>query len=648
LSRIGFLGRRAREETTDDFGNSTPDLKTSASRSSFTSTDGSLPPLPFNLGGAADTRSTEGSSTPLPFPQMSADLSRRGSVDSVFDQLTANSSNAAETRKILKKHHDNQLLETGVKAEQAFVGTPDYLAPESILGTGQDAAVDWWALGVISYEFMWGYPPFHAATPTKVFENILARNLEWHDEDVDISHEAHELIDRLLTTNPAHRLGAHGAYEIKIQSFFQDTNWNSVYNEEPNFVPQVENFEDTMYFDNRGLTDASKLELNSDEEEQERRISVSSHDLLKVDGKSDTPGSSMTDSGSFDRRRSTGVNIRDEVKKSIENSVFQSGVFTSAGLTTELPTRHKSSDTLSETIEKGRIEQRRKTEAAKKSRPNLTPLTMTRVKSSLQLHSAPVSSYTNDEGPDFGMFVYKNLPLLEKANIEMVKKLRIEQPLMITSTDNVLTLARPRQYSLPPGNSGKPRMGKSSPWYSLNLNSSADVDSIDTPSKAPSAIQHVLLRRLTDSMIPRRNSMPTPLRVPLTSESESEDEVESTTKITIEPPLGSNEDSTQISLRTAVVPHAAVASGTSNVVTPAQLSVLASAIAPVHLHDCLIADDNPISSKILEVMLRKMSGRSVVVKNGAEAIRCAMGDIKFDVIFMDIHMPISKSSFAHS
>ena len=459
LSRIGFLGRRAREETPEEMGNSTPDLNPSVSRSSFTSTDGSLPPLPFSLGGPAESR-TLGSEAPLsasPFAHLNPRMSRRSSVDSVFDQLTT-SNNVTETRSLLKKHQESQFLEKGAKKDdQSFVGTPDYLAPESILGTGQDTAVDWWALGVISYEFMWGYPPFHAATPTKVFENILARNLEWHDDDVDISDEAHQLIDRLLTTNPAHRLGAHGAYEVKIQGFFQDTNWNSVYNEEPNFVPKVENFEDTMYFDNRGLTDATKLELNSDEEEAERRISLSSHDLLKIEGRSDTQSSSMTDSGSFDRRRSTGLNIRDEVKKSIENSVFQSGVFTSAGLTAELPIRHKSNDTLSETIEKGRLEQRRKTEAAKKSRPPLTPLSMTRTKSHLQMHSAPVSAQLVDEGPDFGMFVYKNLPLLEKANIEMVKKLRLEQPLMITSTEN--SLSRPRQASLPPNVALRPLPG---------------------------------------------------------------------------------------------------------------------------------------------------------------------------------------------
>ena len=63
-------------------------------------------------------------------------------------------------------------------APKRFVGTPDYLAPESILGIGMDDfAVDWWALGVILYEFLYGVPPFHADTPEKVFDNILSTGM---------------------------------------------------------------------------------------------------------------------------------------------------------------------------------------------------------------------------------------------------------------------------------------------------------------------------------------------------------------------------------------------------------------------------------------------------------------------------------------
>ena len=39
-------------------------------------------------------------------------------------------------------------------------GTPEYLAPEIILSKGYNRAVDWWALGVLIYEMVAGYPPF--------------------------------------------------------------------------------------------------------------------------------------------------------------------------------------------------------------------------------------------------------------------------------------------------------------------------------------------------------------------------------------------------------------------------------------------------------------------------------------------------------
>lgn len=45
------------------------------------------------------------------------------------------------------------------------VGTPDYLAPELLLGTGHGAEVDWWSLGAILYEFVTGVPPFNADSP---------------------------------------------------------------------------------------------------------------------------------------------------------------------------------------------------------------------------------------------------------------------------------------------------------------------------------------------------------------------------------------------------------------------------------------------------------------------------------------------------
>ena len=56
------------------------------------------------------------------------------------------------------------------------VGTPDYLAPELLLGTGHGAEVDWWSLGAILYEFVTGVPPFNADSP-EVSSQLLSQTV---------------------------------------------------------------------------------------------------------------------------------------------------------------------------------------------------------------------------------------------------------------------------------------------------------------------------------------------------------------------------------------------------------------------------------------------------------------------------------------
>ncbi len=198
----------------------------------------------------------------------------------------------------------------------------------------------------------------------KVFENILSRNLHFEDDDEDADEEklltesARDLIERLLCLDVEQRLGSKsGAQELKAQPFFGVINWETLPNEEAQFVPHVEKFDDTSYFDSRGASGPiSDLALNND---------------LDVDHPQDS-----------------------------DTTEEQATVDTTLGETSQSESHSTLDD--SRTFQERRPN---RTDQMKKSRSLLS-----------MNHQVPK--------PDFGSFVYKNLSLLEKANNDVVKKLR--------------------------------------------------------------------------------------------------------------------------------------------------------------------------------------------------------------------------------
>ncbi|KAF5480281.1 hypothetical protein F2P56_001043 [Juglans regia] len=149
---------------------------------------------------------------------------------------------------------DDLKSQSSVKREQRqkqeVVGTPDYLAPEILLGMGHGATADWWSVGVIIFEMLVGVPPFNAEHPQQIFDNIINRDIPWPKIPEEMSHEAYDLIDKFLTENPVQRLGATGAKEVKQHSFFKDINWDTLERQKAMFIPTVE-AHDTSYFMSR-------------------------------------------------------------------------------------------------------------------------------------------------------------------------------------------------------------------------------------------------------------------------------------------------------------------------------------------------------------------------------------------------------------
>nr|AML77803.1 putative LOV domain-containing protein [Euphorbia mesembryanthemifolia]AML78459.1 putative LOV domain-containing protein [Euphorbia mesembryanthemifolia] len=120
-----------------------------------------------------------------------------------------------------------------ISQSNSFVGTEEYIAPEIITGVGHSSAIDWWALGILIYEMLYGRTPFRGKNRQKTFANILHKDLTF-PSSIQVSLAGRQLINALLCRDPANRLGAKtGANEIKNHPFFRGIKWPLIRSMDP-------------------------------------------------------------------------------------------------------------------------------------------------------------------------------------------------------------------------------------------------------------------------------------------------------------------------------------------------------------------------------------------------------------------------------
>jgi hypothetical protein len=666
LSRIGFLDRRVRDELTNvAYHDRAQPISPAPSRSGTPpqSPEDQQPSTPnggvyrhsyfsllFDQNQHGSPNSTYSGTvnnedaiinpaSPEPRNQEQHGGHRRHLSAALSDTLA---SGISSTSMVKSDKGNNNKEESSTTPRQA-IGTPDYLAPESILGTGQDSMVDWWALGVICYEFLYGIPPFHADTPDKVFENILSRRIDWHEDAIQISSEARDFMEKLMTLDPEKRLGYNGAEEVKRHPFFKSINWETLMTESPSFIPQPTDMEDTDYFDARGATmqnASDEVSLNDLLDESAKAQVERAKAIIREQNPENLPpvSNKKRKSKSDGKKPAKDANDDKEAEDDSDNTDF--GTFTYKNL----PVLEKANEDMIRKIRHDSISVNAITDAGSgKLIHRKFPAISTKSKSNLSHETT--SGQCTPTGSNYSPSATSSTcgtPLSMSPSVSS-KLCMVSPSIGRRPADSTLPHIPTKMSDISSASSSK----EGTPQRTRSLS----TPSID-PAKAAAAIAAVANANSNSPSSSQSQTQPQQHHQlshqhqhlhqqhhhhhhqnhhqyqhhqhPMDETSSTASSMETYQKHHTVSPWNKSE-------RKSSLPTASVSPAASRN-TEHRTKPLA----------CLVADDNPISCKIIETILQRLHCRCVIVRNGAQAIRSAMSDVQYDIIFMDIRMPIRK------
>uniref|UniRef100_A0A336MEQ0 non-specific serine/threonine protein kinase n=1 Tax=Culicoides sonorensis TaxID=179676 RepID=A0A336MEQ0_CULSO len=136
----------------------------------------------------------------------------------------------------------------------SFCGTIEYMAPEVVKNNsnGHDIAVDWWSVGVLTYELLTGASPFTIEGERNTQSEISRRILRTEPPLRGMGAEVKDFIEKLLVKDPRRRLGGNAAdaSELKSHPFFNRINWSLLEQRKvaAPFVPRITDELDTSNF----------------------------------------------------------------------------------------------------------------------------------------------------------------------------------------------------------------------------------------------------------------------------------------------------------------------------------------------------------------------------------------------------------------